>query len=97
MHNTSWGPSDFRRVAIMGGVTLVVLAAMLMVKPFHSAVATNGSSGTIPPSTDQRHVVQSASFVTSPTIDTGSDFFVGAGDGSNGYFGEPLKPAPIRN
>ena len=33
----------------------------------------------------------------STTIDAGSDFFVGCGDGSNGYFGEQSKPATIRN
>jgi hypothetical protein len=97
MHDTSWGPSDFRRVAIMGAATVVVMASMLAAKPFHSSTATHAGSETSRPATDQTHAIQSASFVASPTIDTRSDFFVGAGDGSNGYFGEQLKPVPIRN
>jgi len=97
MQSTSWGPADFRRVAIMGGATLVVMAAMLLAKPFHSASAINGGSETIRPAGDERPAIESASFVTSPTIDTRSDFFVGCGDGSNGYFGEQPKPATIRN
>jgi hypothetical protein len=97
MQSTSWGPSDFRRVAIMGGATLVVLAAMLLAKPFHSASAINGGGETIRPVGDEKPGIESVSFVTSPTIDTSSDFFVGCGDGSNGYFGEQSKPATIRN
>jgi|ERR1700744_1513308 hypothetical protein len=97
MHDTSWGPSDFRRVALVGGVTVVVMAATLLARPFHPAVATNAGSETIPPAGHQRPATESVSFVASPTIDTGSDFFVGCGDGSNGYFGEQPKPATIRN
>jgi hypothetical protein len=97
MQDTSWGPSDFRRVALVGGVTVVVMAATLLAKPFHSVSATNTGSETIRPAGDQRPATESVSFVTSPTIDTGSDFFVGCGDGSNGYFGEQPKPATTRN
>jgi hypothetical protein len=81
----------------MGGATLVVFAAILLAKPFHSALAINGGSETTRPAGDERPATETVSFVTSPTIDTGSGFFVGCGDGSNGYFGEQPKSTTTRN
>jgi hypothetical protein len=94
MRMTSLGEADVARVVIIGGVTSAVMLALLVAKPFHSATAIIAPSlaevsqpGVARPATDL------ASFVTSPTIEPQPVFFVGNGDGSNGYFGEQQKPA----
>jgi hypothetical protein len=97
MRMTSLGEADVARVVIIGGVTSAVMLALLVAKPFHSATAIIAPSlaevsqpGVARPATDL------ASFVTSPTIEPQPVFFVGNGDGSNGYFGEQQKPATAR-
>ena len=44
------------------------------------------------PIADRDPVPETVSFVTSPTIDTNSEFFWGCGDGSNGYYAERPEP-----
>ena len=94
MRVTGLGEADVARVVIIGGVTSAVMLALLVAKPFHSATAIIAPSlADISQPSVARPATEPASFVTSPTIEPQPVFFVGNGDGSNGYFGEQQKPA----
>jgi hypothetical protein len=86
--------SDVRRVAAIGGVTVIAIVAVLAGKyPFFAATATK-----VPPAhatEPQRAQGETVAFVTSPTIDPDPQFFFGTGDGSNGYYASG-KPALVR-
>jgi curli biogenesis system outer membrane secretion channel CsgG len=99
MAASDWGHSDFRRVVAIGGVTGAVMAALFLANPFHSTATTSGpaETETIESAADQRPAADAVSFVTSQTIDTSAESFVGCGDGSNGYFGEQPKPVSKRD
>jgi hypothetical protein len=86
--------SDIRRVAAIAGVTVVAVVAVVAGKyPFFAATAQK-----VPPAhvtEPQRAQGETVAFVTSPTIDPDPQFFFGAGDGSNGYYGSG-KPTLVR-
>ena len=44
---------------------------------------------------NQEPATEAVSFVTSPTIDTNSEFFYGSGDGSSGYYAERPEPTLV--
>ena len=95
MRATGWSESCFRRVVVIGGATAAVMVALAFAKPFHSAVADSKAPVTADvsqPVADQKPATETVSFVTSPTIDTNSEFFFGSGDGSNGYYAERPEP-----
>src|ERR1700743_735678 len=94
MRMTSLGEADVARVVIIGGVTSAVMLALLVAKPFHSATAIIAPSlADISQPSVARPATEAASFVPSPVMKPLPVFFVGNGDGSNGYFGEQQKPA----
>ena len=93
MRVTGLGEADVARVVIIGGVTSAVMLALLVAKPFHSATAIIAPSLADISQPSVARPATAASFVTSPTIEPQPVFFVGNGDGSNGYFGEQQKPA----
>ena len=100
MRVTSLGSSDVRRVAATSGATAAVIVALLLGKPFHSAATTaeaSSSPGVSQPTGDQELAIEKVSIVASPAIDTNSQFFVGCGDGSNGYYAERTEPAPVQH
>jgi hypothetical protein len=72
------------------------MVALVFGKPFHSAMADSKAPVTADvsqPVADQGLATEAVSFVTSPTIDTNSEFFFGSGDGSSGYYAaEPPEP-----
>jgi hypothetical protein len=86
--------SDVRRVAAIGGVAVIAIVAVLALKyPFFAATVQKGppAHATEP----QRASGQTVAFVTSPVIDPDPQFFFGAGDGSNGFYGSG-KPTLVR-
>jgi hypothetical protein len=93
MRATSLGESGVRRVVVIGGATAIAMIALLFAKPFYSAT-TNAeparSAGESRPVANQEPAAEEVSFVTSPAIETNPRFFLGTGDGSNGYY-EPLR------
>jgi len=91
----SWNESCVLRVIVIGGATAAVMVALVFAKPFYYAMADSKAPVTAhvsQPVADQERATETASFVTSPTIDTNSEFFFGSGDGSNGYFAERPEP-----
>jgi hypothetical protein len=94
-----WHESDVLRVVVIGGATAAVMVALVFGKPFHSAMADSKAPVTADvsqPVADQRPATEAVSFVTSPTIDTNSEFFFGSGDGSSGYYAaEPPEPTLV--
>ena len=99
MSKTSWSEADLLRVVATGGATVAVILALMASKFFYPAATTvtASTSEAIRAAVDKAAATEPVSFVTSPTIDAKSEFFVGAGDGSNGYFGEQPKSARIRD
>jgi hypothetical protein len=86
--------SDVRRVAAVGGVTAAAVVVLLLGKPvFFSTTAQKVPSAQA--SKPQRAETETVVFVTSPVIDPDPEFFFGAGDNSNGYFGSG-KPTLVR-
>jgi hypothetical protein len=96
MNTMGLGESCVRRVIVIGGVTAIVMIALLFSKPFYSAMgnpkAASGADVSRPVA-NQEPVTEEVSFVTSPTLETNPKFFFGSGDGSNGYYGERPEPA----
>jgi hypothetical protein len=90
MTATGWAELGVRRVVVIGGAAAAVMVALLFAKPFYSATTAKGPSGASvsQPVKDQEPATEAVSFVTSPTIDTNSEFFFGSGDGSSGYYAE---------
>jgi hypothetical protein len=86
--------SDVRRVAAIAGVSAIAIVAVLAGKyPFFAATAQK-----VPPAhatEPQRAQGETVAFVTSPVIDPDPQFFFGAGDGSNGFYGSG-KPTLVR-
>jgi hypothetical protein len=99
MRETSWSEADVLRVVATGGATAAVIVALMASKSFYPTPTTVTASSfeAIRPALDKAAASAPVSFVTSPTIDAKSEFFVGAGDGSNGYYGEQPKSARIRD
>jgi hypothetical protein len=88
-----WHESDVLRVVVIGGATAAVMVALVSGKPFHSTMADSKAPVTADVS---QPVADQISFVTSPTIDTNSEFFFGSGDGSSGYYAaEPPEPTLV--
>jgi hypothetical protein len=95
MRATSFGNSDVRRVVAISGATAVVMVALLLGNPFYSAVANTKapSSGDVSkPVADRETATETAFFPISPSDNAKSEFFFGAGDGSNGYYAEQPEP-----
>ena len=91
----SWDESDVFRVMTIGGATAAVMVALVLAKPFYSATADAKapvSSAVSQPVAAQAPAMEAISFVTSPTIDTNSEFFYGSGDGSSGYYAQRPEP-----
>jgi hypothetical protein len=88
--------ADVLRVVVIGGATAAVMVALVFAKPLYSAMANSKAPVTADvshPVADQEPGTKAVSFVTSPTIDTNSEFFFGSGDGSSGYYAaEPPEP-----
>jgi hypothetical protein len=83
----------FRRLVVVAGATIAAMVALLLVKPIYSFATYETVAVSVdatPRVADQRREVETASFVTSPTIDN-QQLFYGTGDGSNGYYGEGPK------
>ena len=94
MRATGWSESGVRRVVVIGGATAAVMIALLFAKPFYSATTTKALSTAevSRPGADREPATETVSVVASPTIDTNSQFFIGCGDGSNGYYAERPEP-----
>jgi hypothetical protein len=93
----SWHQSDILRVTAIGGAAAAVIVALVLAKPFYSAMADSKASANADVSqrvAAHEPATEAVSFVTSPTMDTSSEFFYGAGDGSAGYYAE--RPEPTR-
>jgi hypothetical protein len=87
----SWDESDILRVTAIGGATAAVIVALVLAKPFYSAMADSKASANADasqPVAAHEPATEAVSFVTSPTIDTSSEFFYGSGDGSSGYYAD---------
>jgi hypothetical protein len=81
----------------IGGATAAFMVALVFANPFYSAIADSKapvSAHVSQPIANQEPATEAVSFVTSPTIDTNSEFFYGAGDGSSGYYAERPEPTP---
>jgi len=90
-----FGNSDVRRVAAIAGATAVVMVALLLGNPFYSAVANTKAPTSADVSKSVAHqepATETAFFAISPSDDANSEFFFGAGDGSNGYYAEQPEP-----
>ena len=86
--------SDVRRVAAIGGVTAAAVVMLLLGKPV--LFATTAPKVAVAQATEPRRAeTETVTFVTSPVIDTDPQFFFGAGDNSNGYYGSG-KPMLVR-
>jgi hypothetical protein len=86
--------SDVRRVAAIAGVSAIAIVAVLTGKyPFFTATAQKAPAAQA--SKLQRAETEREAFVTSPVIDIDPQFFFGAGDNSNGYYGSG-KPTLAR-
>ena len=95
MRATNWGESGVRRVMVISGLQLLSWHWCL---PSHFARLRlqrhlASSADVSQPIADQESATETVSIVASPTIDTNSKFFVGCGDGSNGYYAE--RPEPV--
>ena len=99
MRKTSWSEADVLRVVATAGATAAVILALMASKFFYptATTVTASTSEAVRPALDKVAASEPVSFVTSPAIDAKPKFFVGAGDGSNGYFGEQPKSARIRD
>ena len=86
------GESCLHRVVVIGGATAVVVIALLVAKPFYSAMTSSADVGRSVAS--QAPAIETVLFVASPTIETNAKFFFGTGDASNGYYAE--RQAPTR-
>jgi hypothetical protein len=94
MERTMGEASDVRRVAAIGGVTAAAVVMLVLGKPvFFDTTAQKVPAAQ---ATEPRRVeTETVTFVTSPVIDTDPQFFFGAGDNSNGYYGSG-KPTLVR-
>ena len=90
-----WHESDVLRVSAIGGATAAFMVALAFANPFYSATADSKAPVTAhvsQPVAAHGPGTEAVSFVASPVIDTSSEFFYGAGDGSSGYYAE--RPVP---
>jgi hypothetical protein len=78
------------------------MIALLFAKPFYSATTATAltataltRAGVSQPVAHQEPATETVSIVASPTIEANSQFFFGAGDGSNGYYAERPEPTPL--
>ena len=94
MRATSWHESCVLRVVVIGGATAAVMIALLFAKPFYSATTATAltRADVSQPVAHQEPATETVSIVASPTIEANSQFFFGAGDGSNGYCAERPEP-----
>jgi hypothetical protein len=94
MRATSWHESCALRVVVIGGATAAVMIALLFAKPFYSATTATAltRADVIQAVAHQEPATKTVSIVASPTIEANSQFFFGAGDGSNGYYAERPEP-----
>jgi hypothetical protein len=95
MRSTSFGNPDVRRVVAIAGATAVVMTALVLGNPFYSAVANTKApsrADVSKPVAHQEPATETAFFTISPSDDANSEFFFGAGDGSNGYYAEQPEP-----
>ena len=94
MERTMREASDVRRVAAIGGVTAAAVVMLVLGKPvFFDTTAQKVPAAQ---ATEPRRVeTETVTFVTSPVIDPDPQFFFGAGDNSNGYYGSG-KPTLVR-
>jgi hypothetical protein len=81
-------------VAAIGGVTAAAVVMLLLGKPVFFAT-TASTVLAAQASEPQRAETETVAFVTSPVIHPDSQFFFGAGDNSNGYYGSG-KPTLVR-
>jgi len=102
MRATSWHESCVLRVVVIGGATAAVMIALLFAKPFYSATTATALTATAlthadvsRPVAHREPAIETVSIVASPTIEANSQFFFGAGDGSNGYYAERPEPTPL--
>jgi hypothetical protein len=86
--------NDVRRVAAIGGVTAAAVVMLLLGKPVFFATTAQKVLAEQAPK-PQRAETETVAFVTSPVIDPDPQFFFGAGDNSNGYYGSG-KPTSVR-
>ena len=86
--------SDVRRVAAIGGVTAAAVVMLVLGKPvFFDTTAQKVPAAQA--SEPRRVETETVTFATSPVIDPDPQFFFGAGDNSNGYYGSG-KPTLVR-
>jgi hypothetical protein len=83
--------SCFHRVVVVAAATILVMMALVTVKPYYFGIDNSNTIGRV--DVNQANRKQAAetertAFVTSPTIDANPKFFFGTGDGSNGYYAE---------
>jgi hypothetical protein len=94
MERTMRDASDVRRVAAVVGATAAAVAISLPGKPVFFAT-TAQKVPTVQASKPQRAETKTVAFVASPVIDPDPQFFLGAGNNSNGYYGSG-KPTFVR-
>ena len=90
-----WHESDVLRVTAISGATAAFIVALVFANPFHPAIPALKAPVTAhasQPVAAHEPATEAVSFVTSPVIDTSSEFFYGSGDGSAGYYAERPKP-----
>jgi hypothetical protein len=87
--------SDVRRVAAIGGVTAAAVVMLLLGKPVFFATTAPKVAVAQATETKRAETKTAVAFVTSPVIDPDPEFFFGAGDNSNGYYGSG-KPTLVR-
>jgi hypothetical protein len=93
-----WHESDVLRVAALSGTTAAFIVALVFANPFHPAIPALKAPDTAhvsQPVAAHEPATEAVSFVTSPAIDTNSEFFFGSGDGSNGYYAERPESTPM--
>jgi hypothetical protein len=94
MERTMREASDVRRVAAVVGATAAAVAILLLGRPVFFAT-TAQKVPAVQASKPQRAETETVAFVASPVIDPDPQFFFGAGDNSNGYYGSG-KPTFVR-
>jgi hypothetical protein len=95
MRLVGFGALALHRVVLLALGTVIVIAALLAGKSYHSSLVEMGERGRIGADASVPKGLaktEEISFVASPTIEENPKFFFGAGDGSNGYYSERPKP-----
>jgi hypothetical protein len=83
--------SCFHRVVVVAAATTLVMIALVTVKPYYFGMDNSNTISGVDvnqASPKQAAEIERTAFVTSPTIDPNPKFFLGTGDGSNGYYAE---------